>query len=163
MHKLLSATALACVLILPALTVEAQEERPSDADIRAFEECLRGKATERCIFPERRPDPVKDELVGQVGQDLADAPFYQAPPNELTRGSGNRSVRDHIRRAYAYRTYSWGFVRTQDGPAEPFGSYSRRDEQFGSVASSNNGSNTTSAPASAPAEAAPSEPPCRND
>lgn len=170
MNKLLSATALACVLVLPALTVEAGEartERPSDADIRAFEECQRGKATEPCIFPERRPTTVKDELVGQAGDALADAPFYQAPASELTRGSGNRSVRDHIRRAYAYRTYQWGPLRTQDGPAEPFGSYSRRDGQAGDTASTSNSSNSTgntasassnSTPASAPASASSGRP-----
>ena len=158
MNKLLSATALACVLILPALAVKAGEaggERPSDADIRAFTECQRGKATEPCIFPQRRPPVAADDLAGQAGDDFADAPFYQAPASELVRGSANAELRATIHRAHGYRTYSWGLLRTQDGPAEPFGSYSRRDGQDGGGANGANastaGGNTTGNTASASA------------
>ncbi len=166
MNKLLSATALACVLILPAFAVEASEARPSDADIRAFEECQRGKATEPCIFPQRRPVDEADSLAGQAGDDFADAPFYQAPASELARGSANAELRDTIHRAHGYRIYTWGLLRTQDGPAEPFGSYSGRGGQDGGGANGTNANaaggatsgNTASASASSNTSNASSNP-----
>lgn len=120
---LFTTSAMAAEVVLP----------PSREAIDAFNECQR-KGRDECVWPERRV-VVPDDLVvaGPSSIDEGRA-FYQAPPDEEYSGQVNRIMRERVRDADGYRTYQWGFVRTQDGPAEPFGSYNGRDRADASTA-----------------------------
>ena len=126
--KILERAALAALLILPGLDVVAEEIvlPPSQAEIDAFNACLR-KGPMPCVLPTRTvivPDD-GNLLPDERMTPMPERRFYQAPPDELVSGSANAELRDDILNARGYRTYKWWIIRTQDGPPEPFGSYSQ--------------------------------------
>lgn len=133
--------ALSLLLVLPALDAKAEEIvlPPSQAEIDAFNACLR-KGPTPCVLPTRTvivPDDT-NLLPEERMTPMPEREFYQSPPDELVNGRANTEMRESIRNAQGYQTYEWGIISTQDGPPEPFGSYSS-DASRGDGASDNRG------------------------
>lgn len=113
---LFATSAMAAEVVLP----------PSREAIDAFNECQR-KGRDECVWPERRVTVPDDLVVADPSSVDQTRAFRQAAPDELASGSENAALRASVRDAQGYRVYRWGFLRTQDGPAEPFGNYNGRD------------------------------------